>query len=596
MKRNFLCVLTVLGAFMTAAAENVNTTEDALQASHCSFAPKESSADEYTLKKPEVSKEIADILEKNSTDTLKYYRNFLGEKCIDFGNSKPYYNWKRDVTYAGIPIFLSSFIIKSQKKAFRSARFNFEENFKSEVDNYTQFAPYAVVTGLKLAGYEGRSDWPRFVTSTLLANAVMATFVNSTKYSVKEMRPDNSTRNSFPSGHTATAFAAATVLHKEYGLTRSPWFSVGGYTVATATGIMRVLNNRHWISDVVAGAGIGLFSTEVGYFLGDMIFKNRGIMRKEMAIYTDPNHPSFFDIQMGVGMHTGRIDFTFDNDDAKDYIRLGTSTVFGVEGAHFLNKYIGIGGMARITTTPSRGLNIGEDDQAVIAAINSMLGEYEYYDAEVGKNVPLPGIYSMYLDNNNFIDISLDCGVYGNLPLSHRLSLGGKLLVGTRMTSGVSYKARNGRPSVAGTYTLTDGSKGNLYWYEDAYGNRFISAPAFDAKINNNYNYVLENATEEYEMMKVDGNSSLNLVAGLSLTWRYKENFSWKVFADYDIAKNKYFYYGKAFSDEAIAAMEKTAFVTDYPEVYEGLTATTKGKAEKFMNLFTIGGAFTVNF
>ena len=47
--------------------------------------------------------------------------------------------------------------------------------------------------------------------------ALMATAVNSLKYSCKVMRPDGSTRNSFPSGHTATAFMAATMLHKEYG-------------------------------------------------------------------------------------------------------------------------------------------------------------------------------------------------------------------------------------------------------------------------------------------------------------------------------------------------------------------------------------------
>ena len=38
----------------------------------------------------------------------------------------------------------------------------------------------------------------------------------------------------------------------------SPWYAVGGYAVATFTGVMRVLNNRHWISDVLSGAGIGI--------------------------------------------------------------------------------------------------------------------------------------------------------------------------------------------------------------------------------------------------------------------------------------------------------------------------------------------------
>ena len=46
----------------------------------------------------------------------------------------------------------------------------------------------------------------------------------------------------------------ATMMSKEYG-GRSPWYSVGAYSVATVTGLMRMANNKHWLSDVLAGAG-----------------------------------------------------------------------------------------------------------------------------------------------------------------------------------------------------------------------------------------------------------------------------------------------------------------------------------------------------
>ena len=59
------------------------------------------------------------------------------------------------------------------------------------------------------------------------------------KHSANVTRPDGSNNHSFPSGHTAMAFMAATMLHKEYGTTRSPWYSIGGYTVATATAVSR---------------------------------------------------------------------------------------------------------------------------------------------------------------------------------------------------------------------------------------------------------------------------------------------------------------------------------------------------------------------
>ena len=183
---------------------------------------------------------------------------------------KPY-RFLDDQTWVGIPLFFSGLIAKSEKTAFRQDYNNpntkirlIKTNFHNEIDNYTQYVPLALTIGLKIAGVESRSDWPRFWASSAASAAIMAGLVNGIKYTASEMRPDGSTRNSWPSGHTATAFLAATILHKEYGLTRSPWYSVGAYTLATATGVMRVLNNRHWISDVLSGAGIGILSVELG--------------------------------------------------------------------------------------------------------------------------------------------------------------------------------------------------------------------------------------------------------------------------------------------------------------------------------------------
>ncbi len=526
-----------------------------------------------------------------------YYRTWLGEKCIDFGTSKPYYNWKRDVSYAGLPLFFSSFIIKDKKKAFRSARFDFESHFKTSIDNYTQFAPYMLAGGLKLAGVKGRSDWPRFVVSTILSNAVMATAVNATKYSVKEMRPDNSTRNSFPSGHTATAFVAATVLHKEYGLTRSPWYSVGGYAVATATGVMRVLNNRHWISDVMAGAGIGIMSTELGYFIGDIMMGNRGIQHLESDNIRNMEHPSFFDVQMGVGLRPGKIEFEYaEQDIPNDFIDLGTSTSFGVEGAYFFNRYLGVGGMLRITTTPGKGLNLTEKNKDEIMDINNALSKYTYIDSQ-GKEQQLPGIYNIYIEDNNFTDSSLDVGVYGNLPLGKYFSLGMKLLAGARLSDGIRYKARNGNPMLA-EYMLShpNGAQIPIYWFVDGEGNEFMSNDILMPGVTQNYNFVLDNETEEYDIMRVQGNNSFNYVAGISATWHYKSNFAWKVFLDFDSAKNKYTYTGNYFSDETKKIISESAFMDRYSDLWNNINRTVTGHASKFMNFLTLGGSFSVSF
>ena len=67
----------------------------------------------------------------------------------------------------------------------------------------------------------------------------------------------------------------AAMLDREYGV-RSPWFGIGGYAAATLVAVTRQLNNRHWMSDVLVGAGIGVLSTEAAYLLADLIFRERG--------------------------------------------------------------------------------------------------------------------------------------------------------------------------------------------------------------------------------------------------------------------------------------------------------------------------------
>ena len=140
-----------------------------------------------------------------------------------------------DLTFVGIPVFAAGWIIKSEKNSFRQdynnkhANTRLLTNFKTGIDDYTQYFGPAMTVGLKLGGYEGRSDWGRLLASAAMSYGIMAGLVNGIKYTASEMRHDGSSANSWPSGHTATSFVGATMLHKEYGLTRSPWFSVAGY-------------------------------------------------------------------------------------------------------------------------------------------------------------------------------------------------------------------------------------------------------------------------------------------------------------------------------------------------------------------------------
>jgi hypothetical protein len=138
------------------------------------------------------------------------------------------------------------------------------KEFHQWADDYLQFSPLVVAGIFDLSGIKSRNTMPVQAFQFIKTELLVAALVNTIKYTTHESRPDGSTMNSFPSGHTAEAFAAATFLHKEFGQGR-PWLSVFMYSVAGLVGGMRVMNNRHWASDIVTGAGIGILSAEIAY-------------------------------------------------------------------------------------------------------------------------------------------------------------------------------------------------------------------------------------------------------------------------------------------------------------------------------------------
>lgn len=138
--------------------------------------------------------------------------------------------------------------------------------FAAHADNYLQYAPAAIVFGMNLAGIKGKHHIGVATGIYLMSMAIMTGSVTTLKHLSKRERPDNSSVNSFPSGHTATAFASAEFLKQEYG-DRYPWMTYTGFAIATGTAALRMYNNRHWLSDVVAGAGFGILSTKLSYLL-----------------------------------------------------------------------------------------------------------------------------------------------------------------------------------------------------------------------------------------------------------------------------------------------------------------------------------------
>ena len=516
--------------------------------------------------------------------------------------SSPSWTWMRtnegvkpykvmdDLTFVGVPLFVAGIIAKSEKKAFRQndgTKHVLLTEFKTRIDDYTQYFGPAMTLGLKIGGVEGRSDWGRLLASSAMSYGIMAILVNSIKYTSKEMRPDGSSANSWPSGHTATSFAGATILHKEYGLTRSPWYSIAGYGVATATGVMRVLNNRHWVSDVLSGAGIGILSTELAYALSDILFKGKGLLHNDLN--SDGNivtNPSFFSVSMGVGFGSKKLDFDlekFDLEGGEDSkvlnLKFGTSTAVAAEGAYFFNKYIGVGGRLRVNSSPIKGwdgveqiatkdifrtiLEIGNDDMAELLVARGTPGTPDYQ----------PGIiddFNLKIQSDHLTEFAADLGLYFNLPLSDRFALGSKLLVGRSIMQELNLDA------------VVSGGMKDFDFEEDP---------------NDEDNFFVKNVrhlgnySTEWDYFTVGGNKTFKVGTGISLTYAYKSNFAWKIFCDYDYTRKTYTmtYNPGAFIIDALPNISKLVGLK-----YSDTEETQRIK--KARNTFVLGGSFVINF
>lgn len=469
----------------------------------------------------------------------------------------------RDLELTSVPLIAFGFSAKANKKNFRAARNNFIPSYKNGMDDYIQFAPAVTAYALNLCGYEGRSSFSRLFWSSGFSFAFMGIFVNGIKYTAKEMRPDGSTANSFPSGHTATAFTCATIMHKEYGLTRSPWFSVGAYSISTLTGIMRTLNNRHWISDILVGAGIGVISTDLGYMMADLWLKDKGINRQiREGNYDLKQNPSFFRFSLGmqhisdfqlptnctyntmarlwdeagapelwddyysINRHGNPFHIPDDfnvKESERTYtkyangaafyrspkIRVGTGTSVSADGAYYLTDYFGIGARARITTAPvyAQGLAAYDDRGNYVQGSNSASDVWALADWAAG--------------------------FYGTLPLGTRHAVGGKVLFGHRYYGKLDL---SGVYDMAGTVVI----KGK----EEPY-----------------------NVTLYGDNLKVDATDSDIVTAGINYTYSMGNGVAISAFCDYDYSRAPFTVEYQPYNTDAIKSITSHAEFSYYQKV-----------------------------
>lgn len=159
------------------------------------------------------------------------------------------------------------------------------------IDDIIQYSPIVGTYALKLCRLPSRSDYLSTTLILAMSTALSVSVVQGSKHLFTVWRPDGSMPNSFPSGHTSTAFMGAELMRQEFKDT-APGVCYAGYAVAVATGTLRICHDRHWLTDVLTGAGIGILSVRAAYWLYPVVTKHLlpGLYRRNvyLSAYAPP--------------------------------------------------------------------------------------------------------------------------------------------------------------------------------------------------------------------------------------------------------------------------------------------------------------------
>ena len=140
------------------------------------------------------------------------------------------------------------------------------------VDDYIQHLPIATVLVSDALLGRDKEVRIRHIRHLLVSESVALGSMFLIKRITNISRP-NGGGLSFPSGHTTYAFASAGVLY--HSLKKDhPFWAYSGYAMASFVGASRVLRDKHWVSDVLFGAGLGILSSHLSYHLD--IWDSRG--------------------------------------------------------------------------------------------------------------------------------------------------------------------------------------------------------------------------------------------------------------------------------------------------------------------------------
>lgn len=313
------------------------------------------------------------------------------------------------------------------------------------VDYIPAVSPLAVCYVLKGVGLESRSKSTRFYLAQSIALALSTGITQGLKHSVSENRPTGNDNQSFPSGHTSLAFTCATLLHREYGFL-SPWVSVGGYGAATLTEVLRLRHNAHYINDIFVGAGIGVASTNLAYYLTDCFLHKNAIRTPNFTDKDAHRIIRFNSCPHSFYLLSGS-EITKKSFYAKDFIKIPINVNFQVRSSSTYTSGIGVDYFLSPTLALDARIRLGitrlrmcSDNTKGNDGFSNMSGEnLNEYHFGVGLTYSRPVISNMRVGirisagddfNGNVTFKNVDTGQnIAHLSAAHRFECGGGLNV-----------------------------------------------------------------------------------------------------------------------------------------------------------------------
>ena len=152
--------------------------------------------------------------------------------------------------------------------AIKDGLYEASKGVKLRFDDYVQYVPVAFYLTLDFMGLEAKHSFGERVAVAAVTYIAVTALSQSIKHIVREPRPDTGSRNSFPSGHTTTAFASAVALWLENRKIGLP-----AIVFSVIVAVSRLYFQVHYLTDVLAGAVSGILFALLAYYLVDLACK-----------------------------------------------------------------------------------------------------------------------------------------------------------------------------------------------------------------------------------------------------------------------------------------------------------------------------------